>query len=131
MPNNNKAMDNNDYLSFSHGNPVKQSDLLSSYLSSPAVKAFAEHIAQKEITKAHLTGLQGSSRALLATATALSVTQSHLFVLPDKEAAAFFFGDIEQLLDEENNDFSERRSIFFPDSSGTKKDGKGDRRAHV
>ena len=98
------------------------SDLISLYLQSVKTKRFAETLSQKEIVHAKVGGLCGSSHALFATACALSSSQPHLFVLQDKESAAFFFGDMEQLLQEEDTDFSVRQSVFFPESPNAAKE---------
>ena len=42
-----------------------------------------------------LRGLTGSSAAFVASAVASTSNQSHLFILPDKEIAAYFFNDLE------------------------------------
>ena len=95
---------------------MQQSELISLYLQSSKTKDFAEKLSQKEIVRAKVNGLCGSSRSVFAAACALSSSQPHLFVLQDKETAAFFFGDLEQLLQEEDTDFSVRQSVFFPES---------------
>lgn len=40
----------------------------------------------------------------------------HLFVLPDKESAAFFFNDLEQILEEKKADTETKQVFFFPSS---------------
>ena len=61
-----------------------------------------------------IEGLCGSAKALFPTACLPFFTQPHVFILPDKESAAFFYGDMEQLLGEEESAFSERKTLFFP-----------------
>ncbi|MDR0367747.1 MAG: transcription-repair coupling factor [Bacteroidales bacterium] len=105
---------------------MQQSDLISLYLQSSKTKNLAEKLSQKETVRANVNGLYGSSRSAFATACALLLSQPHLFILSDKESAAFFFSDLEQLLQEENIDFSERRSVFFPESPASQHAKKSD-----
>lgn len=56
----------------------------------------ANALQQAEI-RLHWKGLVGSSRSLAAAAVAEQVPGHHLFVLQDKEAAAYFLNDLEQL----------------------------------
>lgn len=103
---------------------MQQTDLISLYLQSNRTKQFALNLSQKEIVQAKVNGLSGSSRSLFAVGCVLSSSQPHLFVLQDKESAAFFFGDLEQLLQEEDTDFSERQSVFFPESPASHEHAK-------
>lgn len=66
-----------------------------------------------------LRGLAGSSSSFVAAAAARISGQSHLFVLPDKEAAAYFFNDLESLLGELREDgetVTQIPVLFFPSS---------------
>ena len=72
-----------------------------------------------EGSKTELKGIVGSAAPLLAASlfsdttdpTALASQPSHLFVLDDKEAAAYFLNDLEQLLGKSH------RILFFPRSA--------------
>ncbi len=64
----------------------------------------------------YLNGMSGSSTAVISTAVSASVSNSSLFVLPDKESAVYFFNDIENLNNEKDIS-AEERSIFFLPSS--------------
>jgi len=63
-----------------------------------------------------LEGLSGSSPAVMASVCLHQINKSFLFLLSDKESAAYFFNDLERLMDEEGM-ASENRSIFFFPSS--------------
>ncbi|NCB09401.1 MAG: hypothetical protein EOM73_14710, partial [Bacteroidia bacterium] len=41
---------------------------------------------------------------------------TYLFVLPDKELAAYFLNDIEALFNESEMDYKDKRIVFFPTS---------------
>ncbi len=69
-------------------------------------------------------GLAGSSGAVIAAACTKKVAGSFLFLLPDKESAAYFFNDLENLLDERDKAYENRTTFFFP--SSYKKPDKSD-----
>ncbi len=56
-----------------------------------------------------LRGLAGSSLSFISAATIQSLRGNHLFILPEKEEAAYFLNDLEHLIDKEN-------ILFFPAS---------------
>jgi len=64
----------------------------------------------------HLKGLAGSSRAFVASAVVKQSKGIHLFILPDKESAAFFYNDLEQILDEKESNNETKQIFFFPSS---------------
>lgn len=61
-------------------------------------------------SRIHWKGLVGSARALFAQALAKQIPGHHLFVLNDKEAAAYFLNDLESLFPEDKN------ILFYPAS---------------
>ncbi len=63
-----------------------------------------------------LKGMAGSSAAMLAAAAILKLSRPWLFVLSDRESAAYFFNDLEQLLGEFGLRYEERDTFFFPSS---------------
>ncbi len=66
-----------------------------------------------------LRGLTGSAPAFVGAATALLTDQSHLFILSDKEVAAYFLNDLESLLGELREDgetVTQLPVLFFPSS---------------
>ncbi len=63
----------------------------------------------------HLKGLTGSMETLLAAAIYKKAPQNHVFILQDKDEAAYFLNDLKNLLDKKD-------ILFFPDSF--KKPGK-------
>lgn len=69
----------------------------------------ANALQQAEV-RIHWKGLVGSSRTLIASAVAEQVPGHHVFVLEDKEAAAYFLNDLEQLYPGENT------ILFYPAS---------------
>lgn len=70
-------------------------------------------------SRIQLRGLAGSSPAFIGAATAQTTDQSHLFILPDKETAAYFLNDVESLLGELREDgetVTQIPVLFFPSS---------------
>jgi transcription-repair coupling factor (superfamily II helicase) len=64
----------------------------------------------------HLRGLIGSSRAFVAGAVFEEASAPHLFLLPDRESAAYFYNDLEQVLDEREMETVGKQVLFFPSS---------------
>ena len=63
-----------------------------------------------------ISNLAGSSLAVLAANEVKTGENPHLFVLPGKEEALFFFNDLEILLKDKEKPLSEKRVYYFPAS---------------
>jgi transcription-repair coupling factor (superfamily II helicase) len=74
-------------------------DLLRLYRDDAFVKVMADQI-KHETEPTQLRGLVGSLDSVLATALYLNAPQTYLFVLNDKEEAAYFLNDLQNLLGE-------------------------------
>jgi len=82
--------------------------ILTQYRSSDKVNQFIEAL-QESKKKIHLKGLVGSVDAVLAVASHTLVEEQHfLFILSDREEAAYFQSDLENLLN--------KAVLFFPSS---------------
>ncbi len=53
---------------------------------------------------------------MLSSAVFQIQTGIQIFVLPEKEIAAYFFNDLERLNGEETNDFARKKILFYPTS---------------
>lgn len=84
------------------------------YFKHPSFGAFIEAVEQK--LKITISGLQGSSQALLAASSFLQIGNKHLFILPDKETASFFYHDLEILLVDNDKTLSDKIVHYFPAS---------------
>jgi len=71
------------------------SDLNEIYSRSEAVKTIVSQLLSGENSKVHVRGTVGSGSALIAYATLIQTTGVHLFILPDKEEAAYLLNDLE------------------------------------
>jgi transcription-repair coupling factor (superfamily II helicase) len=61
-------------------------------------------------------GLVGSSAALAVAAVFESAGRNQFVILQDKESAAYFLNDLENLFEELNAGFSDKKVLFFPSS---------------
>lgn len=72
----------------------------------------ANALQQSEM-RIHWKGLIGSSKSIASICVAQQVPGNHLFILEDKEAAAYFLNDFEQLFPANKN------LLFYPASYRT------------
>ncbi|MFY7944015.1 MAG: hypothetical protein ACOVNZ_05510, partial [Crocinitomicaceae bacterium] len=64
----------------------------------------------QENVRVHWKGLVGSSKSISAVSVAQQVPGHHVFILNDKEEAAYFLNDLESLFPED------KRILFYPAS---------------
>jgi len=83
-------------------------DLLDKFKNDTRTKNILETIAESE-QHVYLQGLSGSAGAFIAETVFRQSRNSHIFVLEDSIAAAYFHNDLVNLI--ENKDI-----FFFPDS---------------
>ncbi len=76
-------------------------DILDLYKNDPRVEKLASALNKGKSPRVHLKGLIGSSDAMIATAMYFLQHGNMVFVLPDREEAAYFQSDLENLLDKE------------------------------
>ncbi len=83
-------------------------EILHRYKDDPRTTQLAQALNSGKNARVHLKGLVGSSDAMLAIALYFLQHKSTVFVLPDREEAAYFLSDLENLL--------EKEILFFPAS---------------
>lgn len=83
--------------------------LKQSFSQLPQIDATATQL-QNSGTHIQWKGLVGSSKSICAAVLAEQTTGHHLFILPDKEQAAYFLNDLEELYPED------KRILFYPAS---------------
>ena len=71
---------------------------LNLYQQDGVVRAIAEYAKDPENLHLQLKGCSGSLDAVLAAAITAQIDKAHLFVLNDKEEAAYFHNDLQNLL---------------------------------
>lgn len=86
---------------------MKKSELINGYLQSVKDKNILQSIANEN--KVHLSGLSGSAASIVAACCFNESDNASIFILKDKEAAAYFFNDLEQFI-------SEKDLLFYPGS---------------
>jgi len=55
-----------------------------------------------ELSRIHIQGIIGSSKPVVGAAIFKRSPYNHFFVLPDKESAAYFYNDLENLFEEQS-----------------------------
>lgn len=88
---------------------MEQKTLKELFSKIPQIDETANQLQFAE-TRVHWKGLVGSSKALCASALADQTPGHHLFLLNDKEEAAYFLNDLEGLFP------SDKRILFYPAS---------------
>ncbi|MCC6838524.1 MAG: transcription-repair coupling factor [Flavobacteriales bacterium] len=123
-------------IATSAGSTVRTTaDLLSLYHTDPRITRIVENLREKS-ARVQVGGLVGSSQALVAQAVADKLGGTHLFVLRDKEEAAYFLNDLEALKGKEREGERAREGdgireikgqelYFFPAPSRTPYDPDG------
>ena len=89
---------------------MKVSDFLELYRLDSVVQTIAERLKTNDSYRLQLKGMAGSLDAVLASAVYTIDPQHQLFVLHDKEEAAYFYTDLRHLLGDE------KEVLLFPTS---------------
>ena len=89
------------------------SDINSLFNNLPQIER-TNALLEKKAVKIQWKGASGSSKAFCASSIARKNNRNNLFVLSDKEDAAYFFNDLEAI---NNND---KQVLFFPEKSTQK-----------
>lgn len=88
---------------------MNHDQLLSAFSKLPQIDTTANEL-QLVGTKIHWRGLVGSSRSVCASQVAKQATGNHLFILEDKEKAAYFLNDLQGLYPKDTT------VLFYPAS---------------
>ena len=83
-------------------------DLLNLYKADDRTDQLAKFLNTRKNARIHLKGLVGSSDGIIASAFYFLQQRHMVFVMPDREEAAYFLSDLENLLNKE--------LLFFPSS---------------
>ncbi len=89
--------------------------LLEKYKESPHFQQLNEYL-KTENARICLKGLVGSSLPLFAANCLNESGSIHIFILPDKESAAYFANDLEGIFEEKFSTFTKKQILFFPTS---------------
>lgn len=95
---------------------MKQISLLERYKEHPRLEELDIFLSGQE-QHIRVKGLAGSAVALTVAALFEKAgKQQHFVVLPDKEQAAYFYNDLENLFGEAETDVQKKRVLFYPTS---------------
>ena len=95
------------------------SDLKEKYVKHDGTRQIAARL-QNDVKRIYAKGLVGSAAAMVTGCAAEQMHGYHLFLLPDKEEAAYFLNDLENLFDQKDANSAENASVrflFFPRSA--------------
>lgn len=92
----------------------QHSPLLQIFRGLPDIQQLAHSLPLHKAVS--LQGLHGSSAALYMAALTDLTGGQHLVVCPDKESAAYFYNDLENLFSDREKDYSRKQVLFYPTS---------------
>jgi len=95
---------------------LKTFDLLEKFSAQQSLKEIASDITSGKHKFFSFNGLAGSSRAFAVAALHKLTSNTVLFVMNDKESAAYFYNDIEFLLGDIDKKPEQKKVFFFPSS---------------
>ncbi|MBG0861103.1 MAG: DEAD/DEAH box helicase, partial [Bacteroidales bacterium] len=84
---------------------MKENEISGFYHHHPVLSGLTEAVSSSAPERLSVTGLAGSSRAIVLAKIFLSTSFTHVVVLPEKEDAAYFYNDLVSLTGDE--------SVFF------------------
>ena len=90
--------------------------MITHYLRDPRCISIASALQGEHRVRMHLKGLIGSSRSFIAASVHKQTQKIHCIILPDKETAAYFFNDLEQIFEEKELHSEKKQILFFPSS---------------
>ncbi|MFY0626109.1 MAG: transcription-repair coupling factor [Reichenbachiella sp.] len=88
---------------------MNNKEILSIYKSESQVIGLSETIKSNEDKSVHVKGLVGSLDAIIAAAVYQTNHQNHIFILHEKEEAAYFHNDLQNIL-------GDKEVLLFPSS---------------
>ncbi len=86
------------------------------YKNDPQTLSLLEAVRDTSKTRIGLKGLIGSSIAMVAGCVFDITRGIYLFILPEKETAAYFLNDLERIFGERTEDYARKKVLFFPTS---------------
>jgi transcription-repair coupling factor (superfamily II helicase) len=94
---------------------LKPEDILQRFTDHPQLKKLVEELSSNEL-RFQISGMIGSSRALSLAAIFQLRSSNCIAIIPDKEQAAYFLNDLENIFGEQNLPFHKKRVLFLPTS---------------
>ena len=95
---------------------MKANEIASLFLHDSRNQTLAGALTSGDAQRFQLQGLVGSSKAFATAVQFRLVPAVHLILMPDKEGAAYFLNDLEQVFEEKEKRSEEKKVLFFPSS---------------
>ncbi|MCX6232177.1 MAG: transcription-repair coupling factor [Bacteroidetes bacterium] len=95
---------------------MQTSDVTKLYAGDQRVSGLSALLLKGKPLRHSIKGLNGSSLVLVANAIIKQCQGIHLFILSDKEKAAYFYNDLENLSGEASFDYDNKNILFYPTS---------------
>ncbi|MFH0867667.1 MAG: transcription-repair coupling factor [Bacteroidota bacterium] len=95
---------------------MKSEELLSIFGKNERTEKICTSLGNSSKSRIHLTGIISSARSLLAAAVFGQDAITHTVILPDKESAAYFLNDIENIFGEQTVPAEKKHVQFYPTS---------------
>jgi len=96
---------------------MKPQDFIRLYTQDSYIQLAAERIHENQLNHLQVKGLVGSTDAVFAASVYALKPQHHLFVLMDREEAAYFINDLQSLLGNPKAETDKGKEVlFFPTS---------------
>jgi transcription-repair coupling factor (superfamily II helicase) len=95
---------------------VKPAEFISKYKENDIVKDLTSVIKESSQQFVSVAGMAGSSASVVMAAAYKSVPKPFVCIMPTREAAAYFFNDVENLLEEKDLSYEKRSIFLFPSS---------------
>ncbi len=95
---------------------MQKEDLLALYRQDERLRRLREKLDNASAPRLALHGLKGSALSILSEVLSDGYTGNQLFILRDREQAAYFCNDLEKLSGEAPGHAPDKRNLFFPAS---------------
>ncbi len=91
-------------------------EIITRYQRNAEIAAIHASLNNELPTRLYISGLKASQPSFVAAAILKLLNKTHIFVLPEKESAAYFHNDLETIFEEKEKKYSERKILFLPTS---------------
>jgi len=95
---------------------VKAEEILAFYRQDTRTGQLKDIVRNSQKARIQLKGLTGSAGAVVGAAVFEGNPFTHIFILPDKESAAYFLNDLENIIEEQNLPSEKKHILFYPTS---------------
>jgi len=95
---------------------LKAYDIINRFIEKPDLKEIASQITTASLNRYFFSSLAGSSKAFISAALHKLTGNTMFFIMNDKESAAYFYNDLEYILEEADKKQEQKKVFFFPSS---------------